>query len=113
MSDNVKEFFDNAQSRMAKMKEMTPDTVAGFSGMFGKIMKDGAVSAKNKELIALGIGVAMHCEPCIRAHVQKSLSLGATKEEILEAASVAVVMCGGPAYMHISMVIETLEALAK
>lgn len=113
MADDVKEFFDNAQSRTAKMKEMAPDMVAGFSGMFGKIMKDGALTAKQKELIALGIGVAVHCKPCIMAHVQKCLSHGTTKEEIMEAASVAVVMGGGPAYTHIANVIDALEILSK
>jgi AhpD family alkylhydroperoxidase len=75
-------------------------------------MKDGALSLKEKELIALGIGVAMHCEPCIRAHTQKCLAAGATKEQILEAAAVAVVMAGGPAYTHVPLVIDTLETLA-
>ena len=75
-------------------------------------MKEGAISLKEKELIALGIGVAMHCEPCIRMHTQKCLAAGATKEQILEAASVAVVMAGGPAYTHVPLVIDTLEALA-
>ena len=79
--------------------------------MFAKIMKDGALSLKEKEFIALGIGVALRCEPCIRIHTQKCLDVGATKEQILEAASVAVMMGGGPAYTHIPMVIETLEAL--
>jgi len=44
-------------------------------------------------------------------HVQKCLDAGATKEQILEAASVAVMMGGGPAYTHIPVVMETLETL--
>jgi AhpD family alkylhydroperoxidase len=83
----------------------------GFGGMFARIMKDGVVSLKTKELIAVSIGVAIQCEPCIRLHVQKCLDAGCTKEEILEATSVAVMMSGGPAYTHMPMVIETIEAL--
>ena len=61
--------------------------------------------------MALGIGVAQRCKPCIVAHTKKCLEAGATKEQILEAASVAVIMNGGPAYMYIPVVIDTLEAL--
>jgi len=93
------------------MKEQIPDAVGGFSGMFAKIMKDGALSVKEKEFVALGIGVAQRCAPCIRLHVQKCLDAGATKEQILEAACVAVMMGGGPAYTHIPIVIDTLQAL--
>ena len=111
MASEVKEFFEKFKEDMAKMKEQSPDIVSGFSGLFMKVMKDGALSTKEKELIALGIGVTQRCGPCIRLHVQKCLEAGATKEQILEAASVAVIMGGGPAYTHIPIVINTLEAL--
>ena len=111
MANEAKEFFEKFAIDMAKMKEQIPDTINGFGGMFGKIMKDGAISLKEKEFVALGIAVALHCPPCIRAHVQKCLDAGATKQQILEAASVAVLMGGGPAYTHIPVVMETLEAL--
>ena len=76
-------------------------------------MKDGALSLREKEFIALGIGVAQCCMPCIRAHTQKCLDAGATKEQILEAACMAVMMGGGPAYTHIpvvTVIMDTLEA---
>ena len=112
MPNETQEFFEKAKKDFEKMKTQSPDMVNAFSGMFGKIMKEGAISLKEKELIALGIGVAMHCEPCIRMHTQKCLAAGATKEQILEAAAVAVVMGGGPAYTHIPLVIDTIETLA-
>ena len=59
----------------------------------------------------LAIGLALRCEPCIRAHIKKALSIGATKEEILEATQVALMMGGGPAYTYIPIAIETIEAL--
>jgi AhpD family alkylhydroperoxidase len=74
-------------------------------------MKDGALSVKEKEFIALGISVTQRCAPCIRVHIQKCLAAGATKEQILEAACVAVLMGGSPAYTHIPIVINTIEEL--
>jgi AhpD family alkylhydroperoxidase len=111
MANEIKEFFENYRNDIAKMKEQTPDLVNAFAGLFTKVMKNGALSVMQKELIALGIGVTQHCAPCIRLHIQKALEAGATKEQVLEAAAVAVVMGGGPAYTHIPIVINTLEAL--
>ena len=111
MAQEVKQFFDQFKNDVSKMKEQASDSVNGFAALFSKVMRDGALSVKDKELIALGIGVAQRCVPCIRLHVQKSLDAGATKEQVLEAASVAVMMGGGPAYTHIPVVMDTLEAL--
>ncbi len=111
MAEDVKAWFADFKESAGKLKEQAPGAMNGFGGMFARIMKDGVVSLKTKELIAVSIGVAIQCEPCIRLHVQKCLDVGCTKEEILEATSVAVMMSGGPAYTHMPMVLETIEAL--
>ena len=76
-------------------------------------MKEGVLSVREKELIALAIGMAVRCDPCINLHVQKCLEAGATREQILEAASVAVMMQGGPTFTYLPKVVEALEALEK
>jgi alkylhydroperoxidase/carboxymuconolactone decarboxylase family protein YurZ len=55
--------------------------------------------------------VAVHCVPCIRLHTRAAVGAGASRAEILEAASVALLMGGGPAYTHIPVVTETLDAM--
>jgi AhpD family alkylhydroperoxidase len=109
--NETKEYFEKAKTNLEKMKLEIPDTVQGFGVLFSKVMKDGAITALEKELIAVGIGVAVHCIPCIRSHVKKCLDAGATRQQILEAASVAVMMGGGPAYTHVPIVLEILEDL--
>ncbi|MGD0552943.1 MAG: carboxymuconolactone decarboxylase family protein [Sedimentisphaerales bacterium] len=111
--DKTREYFAKFKTDIDKLKTEIPETLQGFGGLFQKVMKDGALTMKEKELIALGIGVAVHCPPCIRSHVQKCLEAGATRQQILEAASVSVVMAGGPAYVHIPMVLDTLDDLAN
>ena len=59
--DKTREFFGKFKTDMDKMKAEIPDTLQGFGGLFQKVMKDGALTVKEKELIALGIGVASHC----------------------------------------------------
>ena len=94
MSEEAKEFFEKFKGDMGKMQELAPGTVNGFMGLFKKVMADGAMTTREKELVALGIGVAAQCGPCIRLHTQKCLDAGATKEQIIEAGSVAVMMAG-------------------
>jgi AhpD family alkylhydroperoxidase len=109
----AKEFYTEVGARMEKMKKEAPAMVTGFGGLFSKVMTEGAVSLREKELIALSIAVAVNCHPCIMAHTKKCLDTGSTKAQILEAVSVAVVMGGGPAYMHVMEVMDALEALGK
>jgi AhpD family alkylhydroperoxidase len=113
MSSDVKAFYEKFSKDIEKMKQSTPDAMKGFGTLFQAVMKPGALPTKQKELIALGIGVAQRCSPCIALHVQKCADAGATREEILEAASVAVMMQGGPAYTHLPYVLDALEALGK
>ncbi len=113
MANDPNAFFDEFKNAIGKMQQQTPDMLSGFSALFSKTMKDGAISTREKELIALGIAVALQCKPCIRLHVQKALDAGATKEQILEVPGVAVMMGGGPAYTHVPYLLETLEALTS
>jgi AhpD family alkylhydroperoxidase len=111
MSDTLA-FLEKFKGDFEKMKTAAPDMVKGFGGLFQATMKDGALKKKEKELVALGIAVAQRCGPCINLHVQKCLEAGNSPAEILEAACVAVMMQGGPAYTHIPVVMDALEALA-
>ncbi len=113
MPEKVKEFISEFKQDVAKVGKYVPNAVSGFGGLFQKVMTDGALPLKYKELVALGIAVAEHCEPCIYLHVQKSLDAGCTPEEIMEAASVSIMMAGGPAYTHMPMVLRALQAFAK
>lgn len=112
MSDTTHAFLEKFKGDMEKMKQTVPDTIKGFGALFQSTMKDGALKSKEKELVALGIAVAQRCEPCIKLHVQKCLAAGNTAAEIMEAAGVAVMMQGGPAYTHVPVVMEALESLA-
>jgi AhpD family alkylhydroperoxidase len=111
MSNKAHQFFEEHKTNSQKVQKLFPEAHLGFSSLFSKVMKDGSLSLKEKELIIVGISVTIRCEPCIRIHVKKALEAGAKPEQILEAASVAVVMGGGPATTYLPIVIDTLEAL--
>ncbi len=111
MSQEIKDFFEKFSKDAGKMKEQAGDMINGFGHLFSKVMAQSSITTLEKEFIAVGIATAIQCEPCIKLHVKKCLDAGATKEQVIEAACVAVMMSGGPAYTHIPMVIDTLETL--
>jgi AhpD family alkylhydroperoxidase len=104
------EFYETWPQRMNAVKALAPDLGRTFGPFFRDLMKDGALPVKQKELIALGIGIASRCEACIYTHVEKCLKAGATQPEIMEAAGVAVMMGGGPVYTYTAVVAEAVEA---
>lgn len=57
----------------------------------------GSLGTKEKELIAVGVAVAMRCEDCMAHHMSAALRCGAEKAEIAEAIAVGAEMGGGPA----------------
>jgi AhpD family alkylhydroperoxidase len=113
MEDDIKEKMDEFFEYTAKFGEMYPEIAQGFMSLMGGVMQDGKLRGKEKELIAVGIAVGLRCLPCIHAHTKSALKMGATKEEILEAASVAIMMAGGPGMAHVIEVMKAIEAFSK
>jgi AhpD family alkylhydroperoxidase len=105
--------LNEIQNFSAKIEEKCPDVAAAFSNLQDSIIyKKGALSIKEKEFIALGIAVSMGCEYCVYAHTAGAMKSGATEEEILEVASIALYMHGGPGLTYIKYVLNALEELA-
>ena len=55
--------YDTWPEKMASMKRQAPDVGRGFGAMYQQLMGEGALTLREKELIALGIGMAIRCEP--------------------------------------------------
>jgi AhpD family alkylhydroperoxidase len=91
--------------RMKIMAGQLPGVMNALSGLHSEVVKDGALSARTKELMMVGIAVALRCEYCLWKHVPEAVKLGATREEILEAVSTAILMAGGPAVAYGSVVV--------
>jgi selenide,water dikinase len=70
-----------------------------FADFLGAALRPGAVDVVTKELIAIALGLAVHCVPCAKAHIKKARGMGISPEEIEEAASLAVAFSGCRALM--------------
>ena len=86
-----------------------PDTMKGFNGMAKEAMKAGALSALDKELIALAIGVSARCDGCVGFHVKALIRLGVTREQLMETLAVAVYMGGGPSLMYAAEAVRAYD----
>jgi AhpD family alkylhydroperoxidase len=95
-----------------KLRQGAPDAMAGFSAMARGALKAGALSETHKELIALAIGVAGHCDGCIGFHAKSLVRLGAKREELMEALAVAVYMGGGPSLMYAAEAVHAYDEFA-
>ncbi|MDR0749567.1 MAG: carboxymuconolactone decarboxylase family protein [Tannerellaceae bacterium] len=68
-----------------------------FCEMEESTFEDRILSKGQKELIAIGISVAINCESCMEWHIKQALDCGTSENEIIEAIEVAIEMRGGPA----------------
>ena len=109
--NSAADHYETWPSTIKAMKEAAPQIGAAFGGMFKKLMGEGALSVREKELIAVAIGLTVRCEPCIYAHVEKAVNAGASREQLLDVAGVVVVMQGGPGYVHVPELLDAMEAL--
>jgi AhpD family alkylhydroperoxidase len=79
-----------------ELRKLIPDTVTAFGSLSKAAQTPGTLDKKTKELLALAISVATHCEGCVAYHARGAKRTGASRQEIAEALGVAIQMGGGP-----------------
>jgi AhpD family alkylhydroperoxidase len=94
---------------LATLRADKPAVMKGFADLARAATAEGTLTKKTKELIALALGVAAHCEACIGFHVEALVKLGVTKPEVEEALAVAVYMGGGPSLMYAAGAMQAFE----
>jgi AhpD family alkylhydroperoxidase len=109
MGKSYTEITASINRGILKLREAQPDALAGFSALAKGAMKAGALSEGQKELIALAIGVAGHCEGCIGFHAKALARLKVPREQLMEALAVAVYMGGGPSLMYAAEAVHAFE----
>jgi len=98
----MKEKLNDVKAGMSMLAKNNPEEFEKFNQFVGSVLKNGKLDLKTKELIALGVAITVRCSYCIGIHTEKCYKAGATTEEIIEAATVAALMGGGPAMMYMA-----------
>ena len=77
------------------MKEGSPKLWEKFSAWYSEVFKEGALSEREKALIALAVAHAVQCPYCIDAYTESCLEKGSNLEQMTEAVHVASAIRGG------------------
>jgi AhpD family alkylhydroperoxidase len=105
--------LENRHTKIAtlfqNLKEDFPKQVGNFVKLTQSLEAEGAIGEKVKELILVALAIGTKCDLCIANHIKEAAAKGASREEILEAAMMAVVFGGGQSLMQMHVVYEELE----
>lgn len=96
-----------------KRRALAPEIDAAFHQFSQAIFKDGALSRKTKQLIAVAVAHVTQCPYCIQGHTKAATRDGATAEELMEAIWVAAEMRAGGAFAHSAIALETLDDASR
>src|SRR5210317_2030996 len=86
--------------KFGEIEEGAPELWKKFSQWYGAVFKAGALSEREKALIALAVAHAVQCPYCIDAFTEASLEKGADLEQMTEAVHVASAIRGGASLVH-------------
>ncbi len=82
-----------------------------FFSWYDEVFKEGALTQREKALIALGVAHAVQCPYCIDAYTKSSLEKGADEEQMMEAIHVAAAIRGGASLVHGVQMMNKVENL--
>jgi AhpD family alkylhydroperoxidase len=106
---NWPEHTKELTAQLRTLRSSTPEVMKAFSGLAQAALAPKALDCKTKELIALAIAVAIHCDDCIGFHVKAALEQGASRDQVLETLGMAVYMGAGPSVMYANHALDAFE----
>jgi len=96
-------------ARFGEISQGNPDLAKKFFAWYGATFEDGALTKREKSLIALAVSHAVQCPYCIDAYTTGCLEAGSDLEEMTEAVHVAAAIKGGAALVHGLQMLEKAE----
>jgi AhpD family alkylhydroperoxidase len=109
MSTSYRALSTDISATLAQLRADIPDVTRGFGALSQAALRGGLVDAKTKELIAMALGVAAHCDACLAFHAQALVKLGCTRAELQEVLGVCVYMGGGPSLMYAARALDAFQ----
>jgi len=91
---------DDVVAGLSLIRDGAPATMKAFAGLAMAATATNVIDTKTKELMALAIGIAVHCAGCVAYHTRAALKAGATRDEVAETVALALYMGGGPAAVY-------------
>ncbi|MDX2244378.1 MAG: arsenosugar biosynthesis-associated peroxidase-like protein [Leptolyngbyaceae cyanobacterium bins.302] len=95
----------------SKIGEGSPELAEKFFAYYGAVFAEGALSSREKALIALAVAHTVQCPYCIDAYSKESLQQGADLEQMTEAIHVATAIRGGASLIHGLQMLDQVNQL--
>lgn len=93
-------YHDEDLPRFGDMGKNVPELWEKFQAWYGAVFAEGALTEREKALIALGVAHAVQCPYCIDAYTQECLEKGSNLDQMTEAVHVASAIRGGASLVH-------------
>jgi AhpD family alkylhydroperoxidase len=87
-------------TRLKKLDEKAPEAMKSFWAFDEAVFAEGALTAQQKQLIAVAVALTTQCPYCIELHTKAARDAGANDEQLAEAALVAAAIRAGGAVTH-------------
>ena len=97
-------------AKFAEIGNDAPELWDKFQLWYSAVFAEGALTEREKTLIALAVAHAVQCPYCIDAYTSGGLEKGATPEQMAEAVHVAAAIRGGASLVH---AVQTRNRAAK
>jgi AhpD family alkylhydroperoxidase len=107
--DNIEEIRQTRKAAHSKLLKLKSKVYEQFLQLEDATYSDGALTKKQKELIATGISVVLNCESCMEWHITQAAAAGASEREVIEAVEVGIEFGGGPATVSARFALEVME----
>ena len=109
--DKIEEMRRRRKAAHSKLLSLNSKVYKKFLQMEEATYSNGALTKKQKELIAVGISVVINCESCMEWHITQAASAGASMKEVLEAIEVGIELRGGPATVSARFALEVMDTI--
>ena len=93
-------FSRDELKQFGKITEFQEPMGKKFFDWYGEVMKEGALTTREKALIALAVAHATQCPYCIDAYAHDCLKNGADEEQMMEAVHVAAAIRAGTSLVY-------------
>jgi alkylhydroperoxidase/carboxymuconolactone decarboxylase family protein len=98
--------------KFGSISEFEPKLASKFFDYYGDVFKDGALTAREKSLIALAVSHAVQCPYCIDAYTEDTITKGCSEAQLMEAVHVAAAIKGGATLVHGVQMMNKAKKLA-
>lgn len=113
IKNRLQQFRDKRTAQNEKVLALGHLGIKRFFNMDSNTYRDGALDSKTKELLGLVASSVLRCNDCIDYHLEQCAKTGSSKEEIVDALNVALIVGGSIVIPHMRHAVDTLEFLEE